>query len=221
MTTITFSRQLGSGGDEIAWRVCERLDYRFFDKAMMIESAADVGLSAHEVVDFSEDCYEVQHFIARLLRSGPRTLRQVLVRDEDHKMIDTLDARALNEEQCVDLIKYTLLTAYETGNFVIVRRGGQAILRDQPDTLHVRVIAPLPERIQRLRAGGMSGISEIKLAIARHDRAAAQFLDRFFKVKWDDPSNYHLVLNTGMVSINRATDIVLDVVKHIAAQPVA
>lgn len=221
MTTITFSRQLGSGGDEIATQLCDRLGYRFFNKEMMIESAADVGLSAHEVVDFSEDSYKVQNFIARLFRTRPRTLKQILVREEEHKPIDTLNARTLNEEQYVELVRYTLLTAHTSGNFVIVGRGGQAVLHDKPDTLHVRVIAPLEHRIQRLREGGMSGISEIKLMIERHDRAAAEYLDRFFGVRWDDPANYHVVLNTGLLSLAQARTAVLDLVNQLAAQPVA
>ncbi len=221
MTTITFSRQLGSGGDEIATQLCDRLGYRFFNKEMMIESAADVGLSAHEVVDFSEDSYTVQNFIARLFRTGPRTLKQILVREEEHKPIDTLNARTLNEEQYVELVRYTLLTAHTSGNFVIVGRGGQAILHGKPDTLHVRVIAPLEHRIQRLRKSGISGIGEIKLMIERHDRAAAEYLDRFFGVRWDDPANYHMVLNTGLLSLAQARTAVLDLVNQLAAQPVA
>lgn len=32
MAAITFSRQFGSRGDEIAARVCDLLGYRYFDK---------------------------------------------------------------------------------------------------------------------------------------------------------------------------------------------
>ena len=38
MTVITISRQYGSGGDEIADRVCELLGYRHFDKRLIIAS---------------------------------------------------------------------------------------------------------------------------------------------------------------------------------------
>ncbi|MBN1566200.1 MAG: cytidylate kinase-like family protein [Anaerolineae bacterium] len=217
MTVITVSRQLGSGGDEIATQVCERLGYQFFNKEMMIEAASDVGLRAEEVVDFSEDRYDVQNFLERLLRSRARQVKQVLVRDDDHKVIDTLNARTLNEAQCVDLVRYTVLTAYETGNFVIVGRGGQAILRDKPNTLHVRVVAPLEQRIQHIRTGGMSGISEIKLAIERHDRAAAEYLDRFFGITWDDPANYHLVINGNMMPVRAAVEVIVAAAEAIQA----
>ncbi len=35
MAVITISRQVGSGGDEIAARVCERLGYRYFGQARL------------------------------------------------------------------------------------------------------------------------------------------------------------------------------------------
>ncbi len=220
MAVITFSRQLGSGGDEIATQVCERLNYQFFNKEMMIEAAADVGLCEQEVVDFSEDRYKVQNFLARLFRSRARLVKQVLVREEEHGFIDPLTARSLNEGQCVDFVRYTVLSAYESGNFVIVGRGGQAILRQKPNVLHVRVVAPLEQRIQTLRAGGMSGISEIKLAIERQDRAAAEYLDRFFGIVWDDPVNYHLVLNTAMMPTRIATEVVVAAAQQIQAATV-
>lgn len=217
MAVITFSRQRGSGGDEIATRVCEALDYRYFDKQLMIEAAASAGLCDAEVVDFSEDKYKVQDFIARLLRAGPRPVKEIRTREEHHGPIETLTARELNEADCVALVRYSIDRAYAQGNMVIVGRGGQAVLRDKPGCLHVRVIAPLEQRISRLRAEGMTGIADIKQAIADSDRASAEYLKRFFNIQWDDPVHYHLVLNTGLLSIDAAVEAIVAAVR--ALQP--
>ena len=40
MAVITFSRQYGSRGDEIAERVREMLGYRLFDKSLMAQALA-------------------------------------------------------------------------------------------------------------------------------------------------------------------------------------
>ena len=72
MAVITISRQYGSGGDEIAAQVCERLGYHFFDKNLMAQVANDVGLSVQEVVDFPEDDHKVRGFLDRLFTGGPR-----------------------------------------------------------------------------------------------------------------------------------------------------
>lgn len=75
MTVITISRELGSGGEEIARQVCDALKYRYFDKQVLVEAAAEVGLSSDLVVDYSEDRYEVRNLLSRLLRSGPRPVK--------------------------------------------------------------------------------------------------------------------------------------------------
>ena len=67
MAVITFSRQFGSSGDEIAARVAALLGYSIFDKTMMAKMAAEVVLSELEIVDFSETDYRSQSFPDRLL----------------------------------------------------------------------------------------------------------------------------------------------------------
>ena len=55
MAVVTVSRQFGSGGTRIAARVCELLAYRYLDKVLMTQVAAEAGLSGKELVDFSQD----------------------------------------------------------------------------------------------------------------------------------------------------------------------
>lgn len=208
MAVITLSRQIGSGGDEIAARVCELLGYRYFDKQLMVDAAAQAGLRELEVVDFSEEFYKVQDFLSRLFRSGPRPVREVRTRDASHQVIDTLSTRELDEIQCTSLVKYTILRACETGNIVIVGRGGQAILKGKPGVLHVRVVAPLEERIQRLREKGMVGIADIKATLSQKDRATAEYLKRFYNIDGDDPSHYDMILNTGSLTTDAAAQVI-------------
>jgi cytidylate kinase len=218
MAVITLSRQVGSGGDEIAARLCTALHYHYFDKQMMIDAATQAGLREEEIVDFSEERYRVQDFLSRLFRSGPRSVREVFDRSTAHQVIDTLTIRELDETQCAALVRHTVLHAYERGKVVIVGRGGQAILREKPGVLHVRVIAPLEPRLQRLRARGMVGVADIKAYIAQKDRATAEYLKRFFNIEWDDPALYHLILNTGLLDLDAAAQIVVDAVRKMGAK---
>jgi CMP/dCMP kinase len=213
MTVITISRQMGSGGDAIATRVCEALGYRYFDKALMVEAAAEVGLCEAEVVDFSAEKYKVQDFISRLLRSRPRAVKEVLFREAQHGVVETLTARTLNEADCAALVRYAIERAYDQGDTVIVGRGGQAILRGKPGVLHVRIIAPLAVRMQHIRASGMSGVSEIKQHIANADRSSAEYLKRFFDVQWDDPALYQMTLNMDQFTADAAVQTIVTAVK--------
>ncbi len=213
MTVITVSRQVGSGGDAIAARICETLSYRYFDKALMIEAAQQVGLCEAEVVDFSAEQYKVQDFISRLLRSRPRTVKEVLFREEQHGIVETLTARTLNEQDCVSLARYAIERAYNQGDIVIVGRGGQAVLHDKPGVMHIRIIAPLDVRMRAIRESGMSGVSEIKRHLADADRASAEYLKRFFGIQWDDPALYHLTLNMDQFTLDAAVTIIVTAIK--------
>ena len=54
-------------------------------------------------MDFSEDHYKVQDS-CRACCSRPRTVRRVLFREEEHKLIDTLTAHDMDEARCADLV---------------------------------------------------------------------------------------------------------------------
>lgn len=216
MAVITISRQVGSGGDEIAERLCDRLGYRYFDKEVLRAAASEAGLCENDAIDFSEDHYKARDLLTRLFSSRPRTVRHVLIREEEHGPVDTLTARALDEEQCVELVRYAVTKAYDEGDMVIVGRGGQAILAGKPGVLHVRIVAPFDHRIRRLREQGVSGVSELKLTIAERDRATAEYLRRFFGIRWDDPTLYHLVINTGLLGLEAATETIIEAAQHFA-----
>jgi CMP/dCMP kinase len=65
VAVVTISRQYGSGGREVAARLCELLGYRYFDKDLMSEVAHEVGLSPQEIVDFPEDQHQVSRECSR------------------------------------------------------------------------------------------------------------------------------------------------------------
>jgi cytidylate kinase len=107
--------------------------------------------------------------------------------------------------------------AYDSGDVVIVGRGGQSILQDQPDVLHVRVVAPLGTRITRLQQREGWSVEQAEREINRQDRAASEYLGRFFGIQWDDPTLYHFMLNTGKVSLDGAAQIIVDAVVQLRA----
>jgi cytidylate kinase len=219
MAVITISRQMGSGGEQIARRVCELLHYRYFDKQLIIEAAAETGLSREQVVDYSEDRYEVRNLIARLFRPGPRQVQRVEMRQQDTAGRVRLTAESVDEAQYVELIKAAIRAAADQGDIVIVGRGGQAILQDTPNVLHVRVIAPDGARIARLQQLEGLSVEAAQQRIARQDRATAEYLGRFFGIRWDDPSLYHLVVNTGKVGVEGAAQIIVDTVVPLRSFP--
>lgn len=210
MTVITISRQAGSWGDEIAHRLCEQLGLRYFDKQLMAQVAGEVGLSPGEIVDFSESNYKVRSLFDRLFRKSEAVaVAQARTWKVDASGVRKADVKLLDENQAISLVQATIRAAYQQGDVLIVGRGGQALLQDRPDVLHVRVEAPLHVRIQRVQEAEVVNAEMAEELVNRRDAVAAAYLRRFYDIDWFDPKLYHLILNTGKLSVDAAVATVV------------
>jgi cytidylate kinase len=230
MTVITISRQFGSGGDEIADKICQITGYPLFNKQIIARTAAEVGLTDQEVIDYSEENYKVRGFIDRLMGRQP-PIAQVKIWKENAMGVRVPQELQLTEEHALGLVQQAIKSACDEGHIVVVGRGGQVILKDCPVALHIRVEAPLEQRILRLRTQGLlanrtfADSVEARRAyqdvIEKHDTASADYLLRYYKVDWADPSLYHLVINTSRLSIELAAELVVELARKIQPAPQA
>lgn len=224
MTVITISRQFGSYGDEIANELCEVLGYRYFDKHLMMQAATAAGLSEQEIVDFSEENYKTQNFFARML-GGPQTIAQLRVWKEDSKGVRAPASIALTEKTALDLVQKAIRYAHQIGNVVILGRGGQVILQNEPYVLHVRIEAPFETRLQRVRDHWQPFMTSLDLRraaqemIQEKDTASADYIQRFYNVRWDDSNLYHVIINTDKLSIDRAAHMIAQLAREFSPQP--
>jgi CMP/dCMP kinase len=219
MTVITISRQFGSRGDEIAARVASNLQYQEFDKSVIAHAAAETGLLGETIVDYSEENYRVRGFLERLFGwSVP--LGQARVWRESTSGERNLEEIALTEEAVVGLVERAIRRAYQRGNFVIVGRGSQMILQNQPRVIHVRIIAPFEDRVQYVKkylketaASHQSSNDlrrEAQTLIMERDEASAGYIRRFYHIDWNDPLLYTVVLNMARIDFHQAVKTITD-----------
>jgi cytidylate kinase len=222
MTVVTISRQYGSRGDEIANRVCEILGLRIFDKRLITQVARDVGLTEQEVMDYSEENFKIRSFLDRLLgRAQP--IEKTRLWKEDPMGNRFVEESRLTEEAVVSLVQKAILNAHHIGNMVIVGRGGQIILRDYQDVLHIRIEAPLEDRIQTVKqqlkqsTADYSAHIDIRRdaqnIILQKDSASQDYIRRFYHMDWDNPILYHMVLNTGKLTIEQASHVIVELAR--------
>jgi cytidylate kinase len=203
---ITISRQVGSGGDEIALKVCKILGYNYFDKNLLVVVAKSLGVSEEDIADFSEDDYKIKSLVNRILR------RKRIVVSSCKREGDELIRKALDEQDSLAVIQAVINNLAIKGKTVIVGRGGQAILKDKVGVLHVRIVAPLDIRVGRImKGGGLSEKDALKI-IENNDKATAEYLRRFYKVDYQDPTIYDMVLNTWKMDYDTAARLVASVV---------
>jgi len=217
MAVITVSRQVGSGGDEIARRACEVLGYRYFDKRLIAALASEMGLLQGDVVDFTEYQHEARGFLDRLL-PGRTAAAGAVTRADDGADDGATTVEELDEETTLGVVEGAIRAASKLGDIVIVGRGGQHVLRDEPGVLHVRIVAPLEDRVERVaQREHVDDVTARETWIAQGDAASSDYLHRSYGIDWADPLHYHLVINTARWGTEAAAQLIARAVDSLPA----
>jgi cytidylate kinase len=169
MPVVTISRQIGSLGCEIARAVGEQLGCRIIWRELINQAALAAGIPEMALAVIDE---------LGLLGLSPTSREHKAYLAAVHQVVQDLAAQ---------------------DNVVIVGRAGQVILRHAPRVLHVRLTAPLPVRVERIARRQQIGEKQALELVQASDRARASYLKRFYRVRWDDPDFYHLIINTQQV----------------------
>jgi cytidylate kinase len=114
--------------------------------------------------------------------------------------------------QEADLVRITETVVAEVaakGRVVLVGRAAPAVLAQEEDSLHVKLVAPRPYRIQA--AAQRLGVDPGKAAeiLDETDAMRERYLRQFYRRNWNDPVNYHMVLNTGALGHDGVTEIIV------------
>lgn len=198
MAVITIARQIGSGGDLVASRVAEELGYDLVDSALLARVAEHAEVSVEEVMNLDER-YRSQAAEWLMNFITPRIGKIILEND-----------RQFNPERYLEYVREVVAGLAGKGNVVIVGRGGQFILRDRENALHVRIVADMDSRVEWMRRYEDVSNGEAIERIKRSDAMRSGFVSRYFKGDWNDPLLYHLVLNTGKFSHDEAVAIIVE-----------
>lgn len=198
---ITISRQYGAGGSEVARRVATALGWRVVDNELVEEVAARAGLPAAQVAEREE---RVPSFAERLARTLAASAPELFPAPVPGGTVPKL--------QEADLVRITESVVSEVaakGRVVLVGRAAPAVLARQLDSLHVQLVAPRLQRIQA--AAERLGMDPAKAAeiLDETDKMRARYLRQFYRRDWYDPVNYHMVLNTGVLGYDGATQVIV------------
>lgn len=93
------------------------------------------------------------------------------------------------------------------GRAVLVGRGANFILPPE-GRFRVRIVAPLETRVQNVAREFGVAPDEAKRRILRTDSDRRAFVRKYFHADITAPVNYHLVINTGTLTIDRAVDAI-------------
>jgi cytidylate kinase len=204
MAVITISRELGSGGDEVADLLCQTLGYCRMDKTLLSQIAEEAGVDVEAVLAKERS---VTHK-ARLVSGAMRSLYS-----KDPSAFERQDA--LDDQTYARIVRETMEQYAQEGDAVIVGRGGQMILQDCPDALHVHLYASIEVRARRLVERLGISEAEAKRRIERSDEQKRQYIRHLRQnANWKNLKYYHLAIDTGRILPQVAAQMIT-----LAAQP--
>jgi cytidylate kinase len=212
MPVITISREYGSRGAAIGARVAEHLGWRYVDDDLIFLVAHRAGIGDQDVRPYDQEGFSrlrvLAHDCAAMLESlSPPLVGQTAGLSDGMQM--PVELRRFYSGRYLHVVQQMIRALAARGRVVIMGRGAQVVLRHISRTLHVRTVASLPVRIERVARD--EGVDEREAArrIRRRDRAAARYLRHYYRVDWADPLLYHLTLNTASLAEKAAVRLIL------------
>jgi Cytidylate kinase-like family len=110
----------------------------------------------------------------------------------------------------VPRVAETILHLADAGHVILVGRGANFITARVPNVFHVRLIASLPRRIERVQKSSGLGPEEAGKFIARTDRGIGRYAKTHFHRRVEDDLLYHLVINTDRIPCPAASQLIAD-----------
>jgi len=202
-TILTLSHQYGSGGSLIARDLGRRLNWAVWDKEIVRTIAAQQHVP-EEYVDTKDE--RVASFIERVVGflgvGGFETA---------YNLPPPL---RLKDSQLTRLTRTLIEDVAKEGRAVIVGRGGNLILADRPQVLHIFIFASLEVRVERvMRIEGLTH-AEAEQRVVGMDQLRTDYIHTFYRADWRDPSHYHLQVDSGVWGEEGAADIITRGLEH-------
>ena len=180
MAIVTLTRQSGSFGDEIGMLIARRLGYTFFDEHEIERRIIAKGLPKEEFIKYDE---RKPTFLARY---------------------------AKNRDRYLNFLSSVVLEIAKEGNCVIIGRGAFLFLRDVPNHIALRFVAPFEERIKHMKElKNIETEKAAQLLLEKSDKRKVAFYKSCFKYDLNSYDFIHASINTGMIHPDMVAEMVV------------
>ncbi len=196
MRAITVSRLYGSGGGEIATRLARRLSWGLIDHEIVAHVAQVLKVAPEDAELHDERCEGlVSHILGVMQLSAP-------------SLFNPQPTPGELEQAYYGALRLVVKRAANAGHVVIVGRGAQILLEDRREVLHVRVVAPLERRVTYVARREALDEAQARARILLKDRDRLRFIQTREHRQADDPLLYDLVINTAVLDLDGAVDLI-------------
>jgi cytidylate kinase len=210
MPVITISKEYGSGGLDIAKQLAKVLNIDYFDKQIVEQVAAHTKVTTDNVLDYEEERHiSLKAYLSRVI-DFDIFKKETNVEPAAEGEYDQREKIPFNfgnqgwidSDIYKEMICRIITSLGQRQHVLIVGRGGQCILQDNPGTIHIRVVAAFADRVKRVMERDSSLTkAQAEKTVREMDKKSRDYINYYFKRDWNDPLLYHVVINTSHVPL--------------------
>lgn len=195
---ITISREFGSGGRTIGKMAAEKLGYKFYDSEIIDRVAEESGLSKDIVEKYDEYATHKNSFLYSIAINSASTGVNGYQGTSFANQVQIAQAKVIKE-------------IAREGNCVIIGRGADFILREWENVLNVFIYADMKFKAERVLSLYGKTDKKVEDRIKDKDTKRRVFYRSFTMREWGVYQNYHLMLDSSAVGLERCCDIICSV----------
>ena len=199
-TVVAISRQKGSGGGHVGQVVAERRGLRYIDGAMLRDASEYLRVHDPNLERVGERIDTWWSTMAGAIAMGGLSGLGMLP-------VDTM-----READMANIERRIIEEIAQQHPAVIVGRGAGHVLKGRPGAVSVFLHAPEAWRIERVAQHTGATPAKARDAVRESDRQRASFMRALTGADWTDARQYDLSIDTSVLGIEAATDLVLQVV---------
>lgn len=186
---ITISREFGAGGSAVGMKVADRLNYEFYDKAIILHAAKEANLDVSCIMKWDEKAPGSFGFAQNLFDFYNKPFNEKLY------------------EVQKDLIR----KIGEKGKCVILGRNANTILKEYDSCLHVFIHADPHWRLAHMKAQ-MPDTPEAKLREEMHaiDKARKRYCSYYTNTQFGTAGHYDICLSASSLGIEKCVELICD-----------
>jgi cytidylate kinase len=183
--TIAISREAGSRGGSIARRAGSKLGWQVYTQELL------------EYI--SQEGQMRQDLMAAIQPAGQRW--------SEERIESLLREQNLSQHPSIGNLARIVLALGAQGEVILLGRGAGCIL-PAPSTLHVRIIAPLADRIAYMSQWMRLTLDEAAEQVRLRDTRRAEFIETHFHRQPGQPYQYDLLLNSSLLGEELCAELI-------------
>ena len=196
---ITISREVGCGGLKLAREMATELNKSVFCKKWQVISKEILQQSAEE------------------LKLDPQKVHRLFTPTEHStfdEILEAFNAKSYKSDRVIlRTVKEVIRGFAVDGCCIIVGRAGNVIAHDLENSLHVRLVAPLDWRIEKIAAKHQITMDEARHFIVETERKRDTFRKYYMHNKRNNQLYYDMVINVAKFKPGKVVDLILSAVE--------